>query len=74
MSKDNIIELNAHAPTVESVISRLNRYKDEIKHIQVIVEWDDDGCGIYGDVVKASDLTYYLALYDIRVKQIIGDD
>lgn len=44
---DNIKELNAHEPTVESVISRLVRHKSRIKSITAIVEWENGTSGVY---------------------------
>ena len=39
---DNVIELNRHHPSVESVVSRLVRHTDKIEHIVVGVLWKKD--------------------------------
>lgn len=37
-----LVELGAHDPTVQSVISRLNRNIDDIEHITVLISWKSD--------------------------------
>lgn len=46
---NNVEELGRHVPTVESVISRLSRYIDNIKNINVVIEWECGHIGVYGN-------------------------
>ena len=68
MNEDKVVELNRHEPTVDSVISRLDRHKEKIKHINVIIEWEDGRCGIYGDSITLETLNYYKTLFDVYVE------
>lgn len=58
MSDDDIVELGAHEPSVESVISRLDRFQDKIKNITVIIEWKDDSGDVFHDTKDVSNLCY----------------
>ena len=55
---DKIIELGAHKPSVASVISRLDRHQDKIKHITAIIEWEDSSVEIHHDTVGIETLCY----------------
>lgn len=46
--EDKVVELNAHAPTVESVTSRLARLKG-IEHISAVIVWDNGYVQVVGD-------------------------
>ncbi|MEW8315958.1 MAG: hypothetical protein AB2669_19955 [Candidatus Thiodiazotropha endolucinida] len=62
MSEENITELGRHEPSVESVISRLDRHQGEIAHITAIVEWNNGTCGVYHDSKSIPDMAYDLLL------------
>lgn len=53
---NDVVELGAHDPSVESVISRLGRFQDEIKHITVVVEWKDDSADVFHDTKEVNNL------------------
>ena len=58
----DIVELNRHESDVPSVVSRLSRHVDRIRHITAIVEWDDGSADIYGDTKSAGDIAWHHAL------------
>jgi hypothetical protein len=70
---DNISELNAHTPSVESVISRLDRYRERIKEITVVVCWDDDSYDVCHDQKPTEKLCFDAAVLDKYIKSLIGD-
>jgi len=75
MSDDNIEELGAHEPSVESVISRLFRHQGKIKNITAIVTWEDDSADVYCDTKPLADMSYEALLFQGYVMNMIsGDD
>lgn len=58
MTEEKIVELGAHDPSVESVIARLSRHADRIKHITAIVEWDDGSSDIFCDTKDLAIICY----------------
>lgn len=73
MDKNNIVELGRHDPTVKSVISRLNRYEDKIKHITVFIAWDDNTHGVYGDSKSLALWNFDATLHRMHVDELIND-
>ena len=69
---DNLIELNAGTPTVESVINRLYRYQDRIKDITVVVEWEEGGTSVAHNEKKNSLLCYDAMVLQNYVNGIIS--
>lgn len=78
MADEKVIELGAHAPTVASVMSRLNRYEAEIDHISVIVSWKEDGDGAetaaFGDCMPLKELCCHKVIFEQHVRRQIDDD
>jgi len=68
---DDVIELGVHEPSVESIISRLSRFQDKIKHITVIVEWEDESSDIFYDTKDTKSLCYESILLSEYVKTLI---
>lgn len=68
-----IVELGRHKPSVESVIERLDRYKDEIEHITVVVTWKDKSANTYGDDKKISEWCYHSRILDMCVDEMIEE-
>lgn len=58
MDNSNVVELDNHDPSVESVITRLHRHKDKIKSITAIVTWDNDGVDVCHDTKCVTVLSY----------------
>lgn len=73
MEKD-VIELGVHEPSVESVISRLSRFQDKIKHITVIVEWEDESGDVFHDTKDMKNLCYDTVIFNEYVKRLIFDE
>lgn len=63
--KDKVVELGVGEATVESVIARLERYKDKIKGITVVVTWDDG----FGEVFYNHKLSSELAFDALLIQQ-----
>ncbi len=49
VAEADVIELGRHAPSVDSVISRLDRYKGEIKSITAIIQWENGTFDVVGN-------------------------
>ena len=60
---DNISELNGHSPSVESVISRLDRYQERIKSITCIVEWDDESFDVVHNEKRLQELAFEIQVF-----------
>jgi hypothetical protein len=71
---DNIEELGAHEPSVESVISRLDRYQGKIKSITAIVTWEDDTSDVYSDTKPITDLSFECFLLQSYILDSINGD
>jgi len=71
MSK--VTELGAHDPSVESVISRLNRHEGRIKTITVVVGWDDDSADVFHCTRPVQDLCYDSVLLNKYVQGFVGE-
>ena len=69
MNKERITELNRHDPSVESVISRLDRHQGKITHITAIIEWDDGS----SDVVYDSKDMQLLCYESVILNKYVGD-
>ena len=69
---DNVIEFG-HDPTVESIISRLERFKNKIKHITVVVEWEDDSSGVYHNTKDIEKLCYENKILSKYVDDMFDD-
>lgn len=77
MDNNNIAELGRHKPSVESVISRLGRYQNKIKHISVVIEWNSGESNVYGDDKSVKDWVYDASLFRVHVDQMtdgIGEE
>lgn len=75
MSSDNVVELGAHTPSVESILTRLQIHQDRIKNIVVFVEYDeeDGGSSIGHNTMPDEDLAYALgAINYVITKTIYG--
>ena len=70
---EKIVELGAHEPIVESVISRLGRFEDRITHITAVIEWNDGSSDIYHDTKDIPQLCYESELLKIYVAGFIED-
>lgn len=66
----DIEELGRHEPTVASVVARLGRHVNRIKHITAVVEWDDGSCDIYGDAKTSGDIAWHQA---VLTKKLMDD-
>lgn len=55
---DNITELNAQDPTVESVIERLGRHTKKIKSITAIVTWEDGSSSVCHDTKQTNRMAF----------------
>jgi len=53
-----IIELNRHEPSVDSVIERLDRYRNKIENITTVVTWKNGEMAVHHDTKPLSDLSY----------------
>jgi len=74
MSNDKIVELGRHAPTPQSICSRLSRHKDEIKSISAIVTWHNDDVGVFFEDKTHKDLAYELKVFEMKVSsQLKGE-
>ena len=72
MSSDKIIELGAHAPSVESVLGRLVRNMDSIKNILLFVEYKDTGgCQVAFSTMSSADLCYASQSITYNVNQVV---
>ena len=74
MTEKNVVELNNHEITVESVITRLERHKDKIKSITAIVHWDNETMKVFCDKKGASEFAYELAVLSNLVNKLIDSD
>ncbi len=70
---DKVAELNRHNPSVESVVSRLDRYEKKIKHITAVVEWEDGSSDVVHDTKDVSILCYELKILDSHIDGFISD-
>ena len=66
---DKIVELNAHKPTPDSVIERLDRYRGNIDNITAVVTWDNGVTEVYGDAKALKDLAFELEMMHRYVKE-----
>ena len=66
---DNIVELNAHSPTPDSVIERLDRYRTHVTNITAVVTWDNGATEVYGDSKSLRDVTFDLEMMKRYVKE-----
>lgn len=73
MSDDNITELSNHAPSVESIVSRLDRHQAKIKNITVVITWSDDSCDICHDERQLRDLSYDGLVLNKYLQDLIHD-
>jgi len=69
---DKITELGAHKPSVTSVISRLDRHQDKIKHITAIIEWEDGSGDIHHDTVGIETLCYDSVILNKYVADLVS--
>lgn len=69
-----VIELNRHDPTVDSVIERLDRYRKKIKHITVVLQWDEGSSDIFHDTVTIPDLSFDSLLLTKYVQGLMDGD
>ena len=58
MSDENIVELGTGKATVDSVITRLDRYKSKIKSITAVVTWEDGLVEVCYEVKESSKLAF----------------
>ena len=72
MAKD-VVELGAHEPSVESVVSRLDRFQDKIKHITVIVEWENGSSDVFYDTKDVSQLCFESVILNKVINNNIFD-
>ncbi len=70
MSGD-IIELGRHSPTPQSLATRLERYKDRIKHVSAIVTWDDGSVELYCDEKSVGVMCHELKVFDLELSDIM---
>ena len=68
-----IIDLNRHSPTVESVISRLDRHQQRIAHISGVVEYDDGTMQVFYDTKSPRDFSYEVSVMQHYLAQWISD-
>jgi len=54
----DVVELGRQAPTVESVVSRLDRHVDRIKSITAVVTWDDGTTSVCHETKKTNRIAY----------------
>lgn len=47
--KSNVVEFNENKPTSQSIIRDINENQDDIKHVTIIVTWDDDTIAVGGN-------------------------
>lgn len=73
---DNITELCAHAPTVASVISRLQRFEEEIEHISVIVTWKGEvtDCASFGSCMPLTEMATHKLMFDKFAMDCLDED
>ena len=69
--EDDIVELNAHEPSVESVVSRLNRFKDKIEHITAVVVWKDESADVFHDSKDIEKVCYESILLNKYAENLI---
>ena len=55
---DNVVELGAHSPSPQSVVSRLYRHMDKIKNIVVYIEYESGEQGVAMNTMKDEVLAY----------------
>ena len=66
---DNIIELNAHTPTPDSVIERLDRFRSHVENITAVVTWDDGRTEVYSESKNMKQLAFELEMMRRFVKE-----
>jgi len=70
---DDIIELGRHRPSVESVVSRLDRHQGRIKSISAVVEWDDGSYDVYHDDKSLENLSFDALILNKYALSLVGD-
>lgn len=68
-----VFELGAHNPSVASVISRLDRHQGKIKHITVVIEWEDGSSDVVHDERDLPDMCYDAILINRYVGSLVYD-
>ena len=66
---DKIVDLNRHTPSVESVISRLDRHQGEIGSITCVINWKDGSLSIVHDAKEVQDI----AMESLMLQKYITD-
>jgi len=70
---DKVKELNRHAPSVDSVIERLDRNRKKIKSITAVIVWEDGSCDITHDTKSLPDLSYDSVLLNAYIQDLVFD-
>ena len=70
----DLVDLKASPPSVESVIERLGWHKDKIKHISVVIEWDNETLDVCGDQKCSSEWLLHTALLEDYAKSFLRRD
>ena len=74
MSDDKVIELGRHEPSVESIVSRLDRHQHHMSSITAIITWNNGVVSTCTCSKSLADRAFEVKVLDMVLDDAIRDD